>query len=235
MSSRISQSMLYTNFINYLDQTTSSLQKLYEQGSSQKKINRPSDNPVGMARILSYRDSLKAIEQYRDNINNGKGWLGLADTTLSQVEDQLSRLKELTVQAANGTMNEKDRNDILREVKQIYDQLLALSNTKYEGRSIFAGHKTNVDAYVKGLAVFSNKTDDNKFLQKIHDAITYQNDGKSRYTEKSQEEYLNWMKLNKKRLQSIWKYGHRLYYVGDVNEESYNQITNLIVNGILLP
>ncbi len=152
--------MLYTNFINYLDQTTSSLQKLYEQGSSQKKINRPSDNPVGMARILTYRDSLKAIEQYKDNINNSKGWLGLADTTLSQVEDQLSRLKELTVQAANGTMNEKDRNDILKEVKQIYDQLLALSNTKYEGRSIFAGHKTNKDAYVKGLAVFSNKTDD---------------------------------------------------------------------------
>jgi len=160
MSARISQSMLFTNFVTYLNQTTSELQKLYEQGASQKKINRPSDNPAGMARVLSYRDSLAALEQYRTNINNSKGWLGLADNTLSQVEDQLTRLKELTVQASNGSMNEEDRLDILKEVKQIFDQLLALSNTTYEGKSIFAGHKFNNPAYTKGLAVFSNKKDD---------------------------------------------------------------------------
>lgn len=160
MTSRISQSMLYTNFINYLDQTTSSLQKLYEQGATQKKINRPSDNPVGMARVLSYRDSIKAIEQYKENINNAKGWLSLADTTLKQTEDQLTRLKELTVQASTGTLNEEDRKEILNEVKQIFDQLLALSNTTYEGRSIFAGHKTNNQAFEKGLTLFSNKKDD---------------------------------------------------------------------------
>ncbi len=158
---RISQSMLYNNFIRYLDQTTSELQRLYNEGSSQKKINKPSDNPVGMARILSYRDSLKALDQYKNNINNAKGWLGLADTTLSQVEKQLTRLKELAVQASNGTLNESDRQDIVKEMRQIYDQLIALSNTKYEGKSIFGGHKTHTDAYVKGLAVASNKTADN--------------------------------------------------------------------------
>lgn len=122
-----------------------------------KKINRPSDNPVGMARILYYRDSIKALSQYQDNINNSKGWLGLADTTLKQVEDQLSRLKELTVQASTGSINESDRKDILKEVRQIFDQLLALSNTTYEGRSLFAGHKIHTQAYTKGLTVFSNK------------------------------------------------------------------------------
>ncbi len=160
MTSRISQSMLYTNFLNYLNQTTSSLQKLYEQGSSGKKINRPSDNPVGMARILSYRDSIKALSKYQDNINNAKGWLGLADTTLSQVEDQLTRLKELAVQTSTGTLNEKDRKDALNEVKQIFEQLVALSNTTYEGRSIFAGHRIHSPAYTKSLAVFSNKKDE---------------------------------------------------------------------------
>ncbi len=160
MTSRISQSMLYTSFINYLDQTTTSLHKLYEQGSTQKKINNPSDNPVGMARILSYRDSIKALTQYQANINNSKGWLGLADTTLKQVEDQLTRLKELAVQASTGTLNERDRKSILNEVKQIYDQLLSLANTTYEGRSIFAGHKTDSEAFEKGLTLFSNKKDD---------------------------------------------------------------------------
>ncbi len=158
---RISQSMLYNNFIRYLDQTTGELQKLYNEGSSQKKINKPSDNPVGMARILSYRDSLKALEQYKNNINNAKGWLGLADTTLSQVENQITRLKELAVEAANGSLNESDRQDIVKEMRQIYDQLVALSNTKYEGKSIFGGHKTNTAAYVKGLAVYSNKKGEN--------------------------------------------------------------------------
>ncbi len=158
---RISQSMLYNNFVYYLNQSTSELQKLYAEGSSQKKINKPSDNPVGMARILGYRDSLSALEQYKNNINNGKAWLGLADTTLSQVEDQITRIKELAVQAANGSLNESDRQDIVQEIRQIYDQLLDLANTKYEGKSIFGGHKYNIDAYEKGLAVYSNKKGEN--------------------------------------------------------------------------
>lgn len=173
MTSRISQSMLYTNFVNYLNQTTTSLQQLYEQGSTQKKINEPSDNPVGMARILSYRDSIKALTQYQENINNSKGWLGLADTTLKEVEDQLTRLKELTVQASTGTINESDRKDILNEVKQIFDQLLSLANTTYEGRSIFAGHKIDQPAYQKALAVYSNLDDTNPAYQYVREINGY--------------------------------------------------------------
>ncbi len=154
---RISQSMLYDNFISYLNSTTSKLQKLYEMGASQKKINRPSDNPAGMARILGYRDSLNALDQYRKNVNSAKGWLGLADNTLQQTQDIITRISELTVQAANGSLTGKDRRIISKEVRQLFDQLLALANTTYENKSIFAGHRFLEPAYEKGMAVFSNK------------------------------------------------------------------------------
>lgn len=154
---RVSQSMLYSNFISYLNTSTSNLQDLYAQAASQKKLNKPSDNPVGMARVLNYRDSSAALEQYQDNINTAKGWLGLADESLQQVQDIITRVKELTVQASTGTLTEDDRQTILVEVEQNFEQIFALANTSYEGKGIFSGHKTDQEAYKKGLAVLSNK------------------------------------------------------------------------------
>jgi len=154
---RISQSMLYGDIIKSLNKTTSRLQELQEQAATQKKVNRPSDNPVGYGRILNYRDSIGAIEKYEENVNTAKGWLSRSDDTMQQVQDVMSRVKELTVQAANEPLNEQNRESIYKEVRQLFDQMLTLSNTKYQGKSIFAGHEVEEKAYEEGVGVYSNK------------------------------------------------------------------------------
>ncbi|MFW6415567.1 MAG: flagellar hook-associated protein FlgL [Thermodesulfobacteriota bacterium] len=154
---RISQSMLYSNIIRSLNKSTTRLQELQEQASTQKKINRPSDNAVGYGRILNYRDSINAINKYEENVNSSKGWLGQSDDSMQQVQDVMFRIKELTVQAANDSNNEENRESIYQEVRQLFDQMLSLSNTKYQGKSIFAGHKVEEKAYEEGVAVYSNK------------------------------------------------------------------------------
>jgi len=155
---RVSQNMLYDNFVTYLNNSTTRLQELSLQASTQKKVNRPSDSPVGMARILNYRDSIQANQQYQANINTATGWLGLADNTLMQVQDIMARINELAVQGANAPMTAENRQSIALEVRQQFDQLISLANTTYEGKSIFAGHRTGEPAYTKGLAVSSNQT-----------------------------------------------------------------------------
>ncbi len=162
---RLSHSMLFDSFVSYLNQTTSYLQQLYEKAAYQKKIIRPSDNPAAKSKILQYKDSINAIDQYQKNIDSAQGWLGLTDDTLNQVQNILTRLTELAVQASNGSLIDKDRKTIAQEVKQLFDQLLALSNTTYEDKSIFAGHKLSSPAYEKGMAVFSNK----RFVIRTHD------------------------------------------------------------------
>ncbi len=164
---RVSQNMLYDNFVKYLNQSTTRLQELSLQASTQKKVNRPSDNPVGMARILNYRDSIQANQQYQANINTATGWLGLADSTLMQVQDIMARINELAVQGANAPMTAENRQSIALEVRQQFDQLISLANTTYEGKSIFAGHKTGEPAYRKGMAVSSNNMDVKPFVGSV--------------------------------------------------------------------
>jgi flagellar hook-associated protein 3 FlgL len=150
---------MYANFISNLNAGSSKLMELNNQASSQKKINRPSDDPVGTIRVLEYRDSISALKQFKSNIDTGKGWLELADETLMQGNELLTRAKAVAEQAATGSLSAEQRDGLSYEVEQIFEQLISLSNTSYEGKSIFAGQRVDGNAFERTLNVTSNKDD----------------------------------------------------------------------------
>jgi len=154
---RVSHSMMYDNFMQNMNRSTTELMELNKQASSQKKVNKPSDDPVGMSRILGYRDSISALDQYQSNVDTAKGWLNLADETLMQASNLLIRAKELAEQGATGTLSPEQRDILAGEVEQVFDQMLNLANTRYEGKSIFGGHKTDQAAFEKTMWVTSNQ------------------------------------------------------------------------------
>jgi flagellar hook-associated protein 3 FlgL len=151
---RVSLRNQYSNFLYNLQDTQSKLMDLNMQASSQKRINKPSDDPVGTARVLNYRSSLASIDQYRSNIDTAKGWLGLADESMIQVSTILTKLKGLAEQGASGTMTASDREATSYEVRQLFSQLVNLSNTRFEGKSIFGGQKFEGSAFEEALMVY---------------------------------------------------------------------------------
>lgn len=153
---RVSHRDIYANVLGYMNRSLTNLVELNLQASSQKKINRPSDDPIGMSRVLTYRDSLASMDQYRKNIDTAQGWNGLADENLMQVSVVITRLKELAEQAATGTMSADNREQISFEARQLYSQLITLSNASYEGKYIHAGHKTDTPAFRQALFAQSN-------------------------------------------------------------------------------
>ncbi|MFW5487021.1 MAG: flagellar hook-associated protein FlgL [Desulfovibrio sp.] len=153
---RITQNQLYTSSITNMNRTLADLVESNLQASSEKKINRPSDDPVGMARVLGYRTSLSQMDRYKENISTATGWLSLADETLGSVSTLISKAKGLAEQAANGTYGSSNRQQVAEEVRQIFNQLIALSNKEFENNSIFAGHKTDQDAFVERLWLMDN-------------------------------------------------------------------------------
>ncbi|UZP67014.1 flagellar hook-associated protein FlgL [Desulfovibrio mangrovi] len=158
MAVRVSQRSMFTSFVTNMNTSLADLMDSNIQASSQKRINKPSDDSIGTARVMNYRDSIAGIEQYKKNIDTAKSWLSLADQTLTQVNTILTRMKGLAEQAATGTLDANNREQISFEIRQQYEQLINLANTQYEGRHIFAGHKTNQPAFVKGLNLSSNDT-----------------------------------------------------------------------------
>ncbi|GFK92697.1 Flagellar hook-associated protein 3 [Fundidesulfovibrio magnetotacticus] len=157
MAYRVAQQMIYGSSVNYMNTTLSQLMESNLQASSQKKVNRPSDDPVGMSRILSYRDNLAAMDQYETNISMAEGWLNLADNTMVQTNTVVTRLKELAEQGSTGTLTGDNRSQIAAEARQLFQQLVAMGNTEFDGKSIFAGQKTNINPYEETLTLTTNQ------------------------------------------------------------------------------
>ena len=153
---RVTNSLIYSRIISNMFRSSEKLVDFNIKASSQKKINKPSDDPMNLLRVMGYDNSIAALKQYNKNIDTSRGWLNLADGTLQQVNTQLVRLKSIAEQAATGTLTPENREEISAEAKQIFEQLIALANTEFEGKSIFSGHKLDTNPFVRSSALTTN-------------------------------------------------------------------------------
>lgn len=147
---------MYDTMVSQMQKNLSAYMESNEQGSTQKKINRPSDDPAGTYRVLMSRDAIKATEQYQSNADTATGWLNLADSILStHVPHLIDSLMTLANQAATSTVSADNRKQIASQVKEYFGQLLNYANTEFEGKSMFAGHRYDGNAFEQGLALTS--------------------------------------------------------------------------------
>ena len=159
MGIRVTQSRMYDTMTTQMQKNLSAYMESNEQGSTQKKINRPSDDPAGTYRVLTTRDDIEATNQYQSNVDTAKGWLTLTDNVLgTQLSTALTSLKSLAEQASTGTYTAANRQQIAYQTRQIFGEILNLSNTEYEGNSIFGGQRYDRSAFEEGLALTSADT-----------------------------------------------------------------------------
>lgn len=133
----------------------SRLAALQEKGSTLKNIARPSDDPAGTADALALRGRLRAAEQYGNNIDNGIGWLTTADTALNLAGNILNRIRDLTLQGSNDSLNGAAKEAVAVELEGLGKDLLARANTKYLGRNVFAGNADTPGAFQGTPPVFT--------------------------------------------------------------------------------
>ena len=147
---RVTQSMMSNNMLRNLNNSYGKMSRLQDQMNSGSKINRPSQDPVIAVKGMGYRNDLAKVEQFQRNINEANTWLDTTDEVFSQVSSTLNRVKELTIQAANETNTEDDRQKIKIEIDQIHAQIKDLANTQIGDKYIFSGTHTSKPLYVDG-------------------------------------------------------------------------------------
>lgn len=186
---RVTQSMLAQNSLRHISKSYERLIKYQDQLSSGKKITRPSEDPVVTIKGMYYRTNLKEVEQYKRNLSEAYLWLDNSEAGLEQANKGLQRLRELIIQANNGSYSEDERDAIVREVKQIKDDLISIANSQVAGRYIFNGTRTdkppvagdppvvnnNNDPFMvelsKDIRIQVNVTPDNVFNQQMFDTV----------------------------------------------------------------
>ncbi|MCS0827721.1 flagellar hook-associated protein FlgL [Cytobacillus firmus] len=141
---RVTQSMLSNNMLRNLSNSYSRLDKLQDQISTQKKFTKPSDDPVAAMMGMNYRTDLNRIHQYTRNIGEVRNWVDSTDDALDKGVLALQRIRELTLQASNGTLEGDQRKAVAEEVKQLKEHLQNIGDTQVGGKYIFNGNQTNV-------------------------------------------------------------------------------------------
>jgi flagellar hook-associated protein 3 FlgL len=157
MPIRVTQHMMYHDMVNRMQKNLSAYMESNEQGSTQKKINRPSDDPAGMYRVLTTRNAISSTTQYEENAKTALGWLQQADDILStQVATTIISLRELAEQAATGTNDAANREQMSFKARELFGTLLNLANTETDSnRHLFGGHIYDRPAFEEGLALTS--------------------------------------------------------------------------------
>lgn len=149
---RISSQQIFSGGINRLQDLNVNLNQTQEQISTGKRVNRPSDDPVAAARILKLDQEVGRIETYQRNVGLAENRLQLEESTLSSMIDIVHRVRELTVQAGNGSLTANDRQSISAELKQRLQQLAAQANTQDSaGSYIFSGFQGESPAFAQNI------------------------------------------------------------------------------------
>lgn len=140
---RVTQSMLANNMLTNISNNYERLANLQKQITSQKKFSKPSDDPAAAMMGMMYRTNLNKIEQYSSNIGEATSWTESTDSALNQAVSTLQRVRELAVQASNGTYEENQRASIAAEIKELKEHLINIGDTQLGGNYIFNGYNTN--------------------------------------------------------------------------------------------
>jgi flagellar hook-associated protein 3 FlgL len=134
--------MLSNNMLRHISQSYERMGKTQEQLSTGKKISRPSDDPVVAMKGMTYRTNLTEVEQYKRNLSEAYNWMENSDAALDKATSVMQRIRELTVQASNGTLEDSQKEMIAKEVGQLKEHLASIANTQVAGKYIFNGNDT---------------------------------------------------------------------------------------------
>ncbi|MFJ5790465.1 flagellar hook-associated protein FlgL [Lysinibacillus sp. NPDC093197] len=167
---RVTQSMLSNNMLLNLNNSYGKMSKLQDQITSGSKITRPSDDPVVAVKGMGYRRDLGRVEQYTRNMNEVNNWLDTSDESLNQVGEQMKKVRELVIQAANDTNTPDERAKIKSEIDQIQKQLQDVANTKIGDRYIFSGTKTGQPVFLNGTLNNANVNSEDVKIE-VYDGI----------------------------------------------------------------
>lgn len=147
MVTRIGNNQLADKVLFNLRAQQSRQDQLFEQISSNKRILRPSDDPVGTSNVMGIQHDLSKNVEYERVINQGNVWTNVTTTAIESAISTWKRVNEIGISAADGTKTAADRQSMAEELEQLLQHLVQVGNTSNQGKYIFSGSKTDQAAF----------------------------------------------------------------------------------------
>lgn len=144
---RITNSMLYNNIIYYMNRNMDKYFRLQEQLSSQKEVNRPSDDPVSTSRILDINLLLNEFDQYDRNLATAESYVSQTDVVLTNAVDLMEEAIASAVAINQSATGGDEYDQAAQEMTDIRTAMLGCANSKLVDRYLFSGFMTDTEAF----------------------------------------------------------------------------------------
>lgn len=147
MITRVTENMKFTMVTSNLFDVQTRYGVLMEQLASQKKINRPSDDPLGAMNVLDFRTSKTSLEQYGKNMDSINGWMSMTESKLAGINNILISAREIAVAQSTGTANATTRGISATALQPLIDEARSLANSRFGDRYLFAGSRVDMEPF----------------------------------------------------------------------------------------
>lgn len=141
---RITNKIMQRNNLSNINTNKIYQDRLSNQMSTQKKINRPSDDPVVAIRALRLRSSVTEVTQYYSkNIPDANSWLDVTEGALKNLADIVTNMIAQCTKGASGHLTAENRQIILEQLKALSAEVYCTGDADYAGRYVFTGYRTD--------------------------------------------------------------------------------------------
>ena len=190
---RMTNKIMQNNSLYNINNNKVLQDKLSTMMSTQKKITRPSDDPIIAIRALRLRTSVSELTQYYGkNVPDAESWLEVTEKSLGTVVDVITDLVNQANKAANKEKGPEDLAIFIQQMKQLKDEYYSTGNSDYAGRYVFTGYRTNTTLSFKEDAITpATATTPGYPHYTITEQLTMQDFDSVNYTDASKLEGLN--------------------------------------------
>ena len=141
---RMTNKIMQNNSLYNINQNKILQDKLSTQMSTQKKLTRPSDDPVVAIRALRLRSSVSELNQYYEkNSPDAESWLKVTSDGLGTITDILTDISKNANKGSNKDLTADDLDIIVTQMKSLTQEFYSTGNLDYAGRYVFTGYRTN--------------------------------------------------------------------------------------------
>jgi flagellar hook-associated protein 3 FlgL len=144
---RVTQGIISQRALNNIQDQSRRILDLQTQLATGLRVNSPSDSPIDARRAINTRSAITKNEQYLRNISNVSPRLEGTATAIQTSVDNLLRVRELTIQGANGTNDQVALDAIAEEINQILEAVVNTANHQTGSLFIFGGTRTSTAPY----------------------------------------------------------------------------------------
>ncbi len=170
---RITNKIMQDSSLYNINSNKVSQNNLSTQMSTQKKINRPSEDPVVAIRSLRLRTSVNQIGQYYEkNVPDAESWLKVTEDALSTITEVVTDLVKQATKGANGDLTTDDLDIIIQNMEALEEEVYSTGNADYAGRYVFTGFRTDTPlTFMKDETVSYSLTE--QLQADAMDTVTY--------------------------------------------------------------